>query len=105
MLTSKVMRKRRCCEEGGWRRWRLLVVVKAVDGGDGVLMSWMVRSRGLKMRRRLLLLWRRSLYLGRACLVGVGVDVDVVRLSRWRGLGDERRRGKRRGNMDVVKAS
>jgi hypothetical protein len=51
----------------------------------------------------LLLLWRTSLYLGCACLVGVGVD--VVRLSIWRGLGDGRRRGKKRGNMDVVKAS
>lgn len=80
--------------------------MKAVDDGDGALVSWRVRSRVLKMRRLLLLLlWRTSLYLGRACLVGVDVDVDVVRLSRWRDLGDERRRGKRRGNMDVVKAS
>jgi hypothetical protein len=40
------------------------------------------------------------LHLGRACLV----DVDVELLSRWKGLEDGRRRGKKRGNMDVVKA-
>ena len=43
-----------------------------------------------------------SLYLGRACLVGV--DVDVWTMSRWKDLEDGRRRGKKRGNTGVVKA-
>lgn len=40
------------------------------------------------------------LYLGRACLL----DVGVLMLLRWKGLEDGRRRGKKRGNMVVVKA-
>lgn len=56
----------------------------------------MKKQRLMKTPQRVL-----SSYHGLACWAAG----DVVRVWRWMGLGDGRRRGMKRGNMGVAKAS